>query len=97
MNDDRHQIKDVIAERELGVASSPPRRLVVRIGKPFQHEAGDWACETQIEGLRNGRVYQTFGVDAIQALQLALERVRIDLRFSGEPIVEEASHSLTEG
>lgn len=44
----------------------------------------DFACAYRIEGPRTRKRGRVLGVDGIQALQLALERIGADLRASAE-------------
>jgi len=76
---------DVIASRSLELqqddgTSSP---VVVRIGRPLP-EAGDYRCEYEIEGLSAARSLHIRGVDAVQALWLALVGAGVALRSSDE-------------
>lgn len=76
---------EVVAERELEHAGGSAR-VVVRIGKPTEDpaEGGDWRCPFQILGLGDERVYEAFGIDAVQALQLCL--MMIDANLYGQPV-----------
>jgi hypothetical protein len=44
----------------------------------------DYRCRYRIKGPRTDRVAHAIGADAFQALQLAMERIGIDLFFSEE-------------
>jgi hypothetical protein len=63
----------LIAERAL-VAKSDKGifEIKVRFGKPTPHLKGDWFCPYQIIGLGRDEVRNIFGIDAVQALQLAM-------------------------
>lgn len=72
------EIPDPIAIRELEVRSpggGEARRVVVRFGRPEPDPAsgGDWRCPVQITGIGEDEVRYAFGVDPLQALQLALQ------------------------
>ena len=69
----------VIAHRTLicRPAGEAEREVVVRIRAPVP-EAGRWLCEAELEHLYRD-VARARGVDSLQALQLALETVRITL------------------
>jgi len=75
----RPELGDVIAERELEVDGAG--HAVVRIGRPTPdpRAGGDWRCPFQIIGLGDEGVYEAFGVDAVQALQLCLQLIDIHL------------------
>lgn len=57
-----------------------------RVGIPVKSatEADEWSCAYQIEGLGDGRVRKAYGVDAIQAMMLALIYVSTALYTSEE-------------
>ncbi len=64
---------DVIAERTLtATIDGKSSDVVVRFGKPARHPKGDWACPYQISGIGDEKVRQAFGIDGVQALQLAM-------------------------
>jgi hypothetical protein len=76
---------DVIATRTLELrhedGSSSP--VLVRIARPRPH-SDDYRCDYEIEGLSNKRSFSVFGVDAVQALWLAMVGVGVDLQTSKE-------------
>lgn len=77
----------IIATRELELqAHTGSRQVVVRLGKPRHRRTGEWACPFQITGLGTRRIDHACGEDAIQALQLALEAVRLRLSASDEKL-----------
>ena len=54
---------------------------VVRLGMPVADDDGrDWLCPYQISGIRDEPVRAAFGVDAMQALVLALHILPTELR-----------------
>jgi hypothetical protein len=64
---------DVIAERTLTATIDDKSFVVfVRFGKPMPHPKGDWACPYQIIGIGDEKASYIFGIDAVQALQLAM-------------------------
>lgn len=79
------QLKDVgmqIATRVLDVGG---KRVTVVIGKPEKFpDAEDYYCPYQIVGLGNERVRYAGGVDAVQAMLLALKMIGTDLCTSPE-------------
>ncbi|HEV8456272.1 MAG TPA: hypothetical protein VGQ69_12890 [Gemmatimonadales bacterium] len=74
---------EVIARRELAALSRDGERrsVEVRLGKPVPsgRQGGEWACPMQIVGLGPERIKEAFGVDSVQAIQLALRLATIDL------------------
>jgi hypothetical protein len=70
--------EDLFAERVFG-RDGTEGGLVLRIGRPYEHPEGDWACLFQITGRGDDAVYEAYGVDSLQALTLCLEMARIHL------------------
>jgi hypothetical protein len=59
------------------------RSVAVSIGAPRSYPKGDWVCPFLIEGREESRVEAAFGVDALQALLLAVEGIRVRLDQTG--------------
>lgn len=59
------------------------RKVAVSIGAPRPHPKGDWVCPFLIEGREESQVEGSFGVDALQALLLAVEGIRVTLDRTG--------------
>ncbi len=73
----------VIATRDITLDSH--QKVEVRIGKPEPMPDGiDWYCPYQIDGIGSGNVWWAGGVDAVQALVLALSQVGAKLVCSPE-------------
>lgn len=80
------RIANAIAVRRFSVAGKPGREVVLTIGKPRpdpRSEGRDWMCSVLIEGIPKERRRRICGIDAIQALQLALKYARLELDASG--------------
>jgi hypothetical protein len=85
--------EDIVAERFLAFQDDSTEAKEVRIilGKPVEsHGKAEYACQVQIVGLSDEKVRTIYGVDSIQALQLALkfasqmlENYRPKLRWLG--------------
>jgi len=79
------QLKDVgvqVATRELQASG---RKITVVIGKPEMFPDGvNFYCPYQIVGIGNERVRYAGGVDAVQALQLAMQMIGAELYTSRE-------------
>lgn len=79
-NTNEKQINELIADRVLllqtnnGVA----REIVVRLGKP-EPDGEDWTCTYQIVGFARTCGLKVYGVDAFQALLLAIKSLVVDL------------------
>jgi hypothetical protein len=73
---------DLIAERQLdGFIEGLSTSISVRIGRPFLDPRGDWSCPIQIIGIGDERIKSAGGVDAIQAMQLAMQLAGADLKY----------------
>jgi len=72
----------IIATRELRDAGSD-RTLEVQIGSP-RRSGRVWECPFRIKGL--GRVQVACGVDALQALLMAVEGIRVEIASSGKEL-----------
>ena len=57
--------------------------LTVKIGRPRRVRTGEWACPYWISGLGDRITHKVRGIDAVQALVLALEAVRLELKKFG--------------
>jgi hypothetical protein len=66
----RPAIRNVIAERVFQRADG--REVRVEVGRPRRVKNGDWACEFRVLGVGHSKVYTLEGVDSLQALQMAL-------------------------
>lgn len=52
----------------------------ITVGVPNRDENGSYYCEFSLDGLLwNGRIRRSYGIDAIQALYLALQSIGSDL------------------
>lgn len=73
----------VIAIRELDLLGGG--KATVTIGKPEKFpDADDYYCPYQITGIKRSNVRYAGGVDAVQALELALKMIGVDLYTSDE-------------
>jgi hypothetical protein len=59
------------------------RTVAVSIGAPRPWPKSDWVCPFLIEGREKPQVEPAFGVDALQALLLAVEGIRVRLDETG--------------
>jgi len=84
------KLGEVIASRRLFVADEKARTLevTVKLGKPKSFPgSSDYYCPYQITGLGNERVRYAGGVDAVQAVQLAMQMIGADLYLVLNPTV----------
>ena len=63
---------------------------VIRVGKssypidqPQPDPGGDWRCAFAVEGIGRSGPFETHGIDALQALTLAMDDIRNVLDESG--------------
>lgn len=76
---------DVVAERVYdGVQLDAAVRLRICRPEPDPTPDGDWRCRLLIEGLERPVDRWAYGIDAVQALGLALEMARSHLQPSPE-------------
>lgn len=74
---DIHEIGEPIAERMLVIGTE---EIVVIIGKPQPFDDGeDYFCPYSIEHTEQKKVSYAGGMDAVQALQLAMKKIGADL------------------
>lgn len=79
---DAISLGSVIASRTLRLGTQVDG-VTVSIGAPKPYADGkDFYCPFRIEGLGDDRVKYAGGVDAVQALQLAMQRIGIELYAS---------------
>ncbi|HZI03274.1 MAG TPA: hypothetical protein VEZ71_04595, partial [Archangium sp.] len=70
----------VIAERTLTIVGQEDSSARIRIGKPRKDRAtGDYFCPYTLEGLGDRTIREAWGMDSIQALQNALQAIRLEL------------------
>ena len=81
-----YELTDVVVSRTLEAVHPDGSRTEVQIsiGRPFPDPlpGGDWCCTFRITGLGDDTVRAAFGVDSMQALLLALVKVRLELSGS---------------
>jgi hypothetical protein len=72
----RPAIRDVIAERVFQRADAKKVRALV--GRPRKAKQ-DWVCEFQVLGVGHNKVYKLPGADSLDALQMALGMMVVQL------------------
>lgn len=78
------ELGEIIADRHLVFEASEgwTRDVTVRLGRPVLDPSArneTWVCPFQIEGLGRARTMGMFGVDAMQALLLAIHTIPVEL------------------
>ena len=71
---------DAIATRVLIDARSK-KRVTVKLWAPVEEAEEEWSCAFHITGMRKPE--RAFGIDAFQALGMALEGIKVRLRERG--------------
>ena len=76
------EIGELIAERILDFKARDGRQKAIRIrlGKPKPAKEGDWVCPYEIIGFEKTTGLKVYGVDAMQALLLAIKSIIVDLQ-----------------
>lgn len=74
----------VIASRKLTIANGQAAEVLIGSPRPFSDKEDGFYCPFQIRGLGDGQVRHAGGVDAVQAMILALQRVGTLLNASEE-------------
>ncbi len=77
-----YSVEPVIAERQYTLTGDDglATPVLVRLGAPRESPDGlDYICPFEITGLARTRIKWAFGVDALQALELALKMLGADL------------------
>jgi hypothetical protein len=70
----------VIAERTLTLVAHADALVRIRMGKPRKERAtGDYFCPFSIEGIGERKLREARGIDSMQALQNALQAIRLEL------------------
>src|SRR5262249_47478676 len=73
-------IGEVIATRQLNIMAEPDREVLVKIGRPEPSEHHDYCCRIQVTGIGDERIDGIYGVDAVQALELAMRFLGSELQ-----------------
>jgi hypothetical protein len=76
------QIGEISFERPLALDGVDS--VMVVVGVPRPHPEGDFYCPWRIRGLADGKVRSAYGIDAIQAMWLALHMIGAYLYTSDE-------------
>ncbi len=74
----------IIARRDFELVDGNSVNVLVGVPDRFPDSEHDYYCPYQILGLQDERVRYAAGIDSIQAIMLALERIGIDLYTSEE-------------
>jgi len=81
------KLEDVIATRTIDVLSAdgqPAGTMTVSLGRPTQEPTGEWLCAYQITGDGSNRSFGALGLDAVQAIDLAMHLIGARLADTAE-------------
>lgn len=79
----------VIARRKLLCFPNLKENVVVTLGKPRKVTKEEWVCPYQICGMGDKKVQEAHGIDAFQALMMALEGIRVKIKESEKTLIWE--------
>lgn len=80
-------IGDVIAVRKFNLQKDKKKEIYVVIGKPQQFsDSTDYYCPFQIKGIGSEKIKFAGGVDAVQAIQLVIKMIGIDLHVLNQTL-----------
>jgi hypothetical protein len=83
----RSRLGIIVGIRRLHQVGLRQKVVIVKLGKPKKEKVGDWACPFTISGLGIHKIEYGHGIDAIQALLMAIEGIRARLEQSGKRFV----------
>ncbi len=77
----KYEVREVLAERELVFRGEDGAELpcVVKIGHPELRSEHDWVCPYEVSVGNNRKSFGIYGVDAIQAVVLALKTLDVEI------------------
>jgi len=78
----KRKLGSVVVSRTLTEDGKPANRVEIVLGTP-RRLGSDWECPFSIQGLEGGSVRTITGSDSLQALQLAIQALRVRLDETG--------------
>ncbi len=79
-----YALGELIAERKLTLVGTTKQEISIKMGKPQSSGQNDYFCPVQILGLGSEKVHGIVGIDAFQAIQLAMEFIGHMLMYWNE-------------
>jgi len=71
-----NKLMDIVAARKLYFFDDKKKEIAVLIGKPQrQSDSSDYYCLFQVVGIGDEEVRHATGIDAVQAMQLAMKMI----------------------
>lgn len=77
----------VVASRVITLRNSRAQKITISIGRPRRSLPSSWQCSYLIKGMGAPIIGRAGGVDALQALLMAIEGVRVTLERTGHRFV----------
>jgi hypothetical protein len=81
-----------VASREMQLRFEDGRteKFLIRVGVPYECGEGfDWCCPYEIGTESNRNLRGIFGIDSIQALELAMNIIKVEIKHWGKFQVDE--------
>jgi hypothetical protein len=72
----------LVATRHLTLGGAPHIDIPIRLFSPEKGEPGGWFCRYEIGWPHEPYMSEGWGVDAMQAVTLTLQKIGVDLYFS---------------
>lgn len=79
-----NEIDIVVASREFEIRLEDGRTetYLVRVGMPYERDDGfDWCCPYELGTASSRRLRCAFGIDSIQALELAMKIIKVEIEI----------------
>jgi hypothetical protein len=78
------ELGTVIATREMAFVFDDGRteKAWLKVGIPFEYGEGfDWCCPYELSTESSKKLFGMFGIDAMQALQLTMKTLAVEIEF----------------
>jgi len=79
---DIKDVGEVIAIREMEFVSDDGRKekAILKVGKPYEYSKDlNWCCPYELSTKSRKKVYGMIGIDSIQALELTMKTLRVEI------------------
>ena len=90
----------VIASREMEFRYEDGRteRFLLRVGMPYEYGDGfDWCCPYELATESDRKLFGMFGIDSLQALELTMKTLNVEIEYWKKPKKESFSFSARKG
>jgi hypothetical protein len=78
------EVGEVIAWREMEFHYNDGKKekAYLKIGRPFEYGEGlDWCCPYELSTESQKKVFGTFGIDSLQAMELTMKTLRVEVEY----------------